>query len=351
MIWQPSSWEDFIRFSMIRNRFLIFCFLLAVGVLRAHADAALLLEEPYGHFGALTPTGHAAIYLTRICAETPTVLRRCQPGELGAVISRYHRIHGRDWVAIPLIPYLYAVEDADHIPESVDARTVALLRNAYREKYLRELAPDQAGREIPDGEWTQLIGSAYDRKLYGFQIVTTPAQDDALIEHLNAGANISHFNILFHNCADFSRTVLNFYYPHLVHRNYIADIGITTPKQVARSLVKYKRHHHRVRFSAFIIPQVPGTLPRSHAADGVAESLLKSKKYVVPLAFLHPWFTAGVAVAYVSDGRFNPAKAARSLDAVTDTLPVSPNRSGTTLTSSSAQHTIETSSASPGQLP
>lgn len=69
---------------------------------------ALLLEEPYGHFGSMNPTGHAAIYLTDVCAETPVSLRRCYPGETGVVISRYHQVDGYDWIAMPLLPYLYA---------------------------------------------------------------------------------------------------------------------------------------------------------------------------------------------------------------------------------------------------
>jgi hypothetical protein len=92
---------------MARNKFWAVCFLILLGATRVHADAALLVEEPYGHFGALNPTGHAAIYLNRICAESPTTLRRCQPGEMGVVISRYNKIAGRDWIAIPLVPYLY----------------------------------------------------------------------------------------------------------------------------------------------------------------------------------------------------------------------------------------------------
>ena len=38
-------------------------FILAIGGVSAHADAALLMEEPYGDFGAFNPTGHAAIVL------------------------------------------------------------------------------------------------------------------------------------------------------------------------------------------------------------------------------------------------------------------------------------------------
>ena len=60
---------------------------------RCHAQAALLMEEPYGFFGTVNPTGHTAIYFERICAETP-VLRRCHTGEIGAVVSRYQGING-----------------------------------------------------------------------------------------------------------------------------------------------------------------------------------------------------------------------------------------------------------------
>ena len=80
------------------------------------AQATLLLEEPYSYDGTFAGTGHAAVYLSRICAASPTELRRCQPGETGVVISRYHRVAGRDWFAIPLIPYLYAVEKPEQIP-------------------------------------------------------------------------------------------------------------------------------------------------------------------------------------------------------------------------------------------
>src|SRR3981189_3390199 len=133
---------------------------LATGGLRARADAALLMEEPYAKFGAFNPTGHAAIYLNHICADSPTRLRPCRTGEPGAVISRYHKIDGYDWLAIPLVPYLYAVERVEHVPSIADAELEASLRDRYRRDHLLALAPPapegkQAG-ETPGGEWTQL---------------------------------------------------------------------------------------------------------------------------------------------------------------------------------------------------
>jgi hypothetical protein len=290
---------------------------------QARADAALLMEEPYGDFGAFNPTGHAAIYLNHICAESPTRLRPCRPGEPGAVISRYHKIDGYDWLAIPLVPYLYAVEHVKDIPATADPALEASLRDHYRRNHLLAYAPDVAiGKRIgeaPEGEWTQLIGASYDRRIYGFQIQTTADEDERFIARYNDISNIGHFNLFFHNCADFSRTLLNIYYPHSVHRNFFVDFGITTPKQIARSLTKYAAHHPELEFSTFQIPQVPGSIHRSHPIDGVLESVVKSKKYVVPLAVLNPELTAGFVVAYLTDGRFKAPK-----DAAVQLVPGDP---------------------------
>ncbi len=287
------------------------------GVAAAHADVAFLMEEPYGGFGSVNPTGHGALYFNHICAESPTRLRMCVPGEPGVVISRYHKVGGYDWIAIPLIPYLYAVERAEDIPQSADAELRERLRDAYRRKHLEKIAPDVITKEgvveTPKGEWTQLAGSSYDRTIYGFQFETAREEDERFVAHYNDRRNVSHFNLFFHNCADFSRVALNSYFPHAVGRSWISDFGLTTPKQVARSLTKYAHKNPQVPFTVFVIPQVPGTISRSHPVDGVVESLVKSKKYVVPLAVFYPEFTAVLGVAYLTEGRFSPPK---------DALPV-----------------------------
>jgi hypothetical protein len=50
---------------------------------RAGASAPLLLEEPYGTLGFFSPTGHVAVYLSGICADSPLALRPRAHGELG----------------------------------------------------------------------------------------------------------------------------------------------------------------------------------------------------------------------------------------------------------------------------
>jgi hypothetical protein len=290
---------------------------LLAGAVTARGDVAFLMEEPYGGFGSVNPTGHGALYFNHICAETPTQLRMCHPGELGAVVSRYHNIKAYDWIAIPVLPYLYAVERKEDVPMLAGPALRSQLRDEYRRKHLQNIASDVVGEDgqlqTPKGDWIQLVGSSYDRKIYGFQIETTAAEDERFIAQYNDHRNISHFNLFFHNCADFSRVALNSYFPHAIRRNYMSDFGLTTPKQVAKSLEKYAKKNPETPFTVFVIPQVQGTIPRSHRIDGVGESLLKSKKYVVPLAVFYPEFTGALGVTYLAQGRFSPPKDAPEL--------------------------------------
>jgi hypothetical protein len=282
-------------------------FFFVAGSLRLSAGVALLVGEPYGKFGALSPLGHAAIYLSGICAETPTFLRICRPGESGTVISRYGGVAGFDWVAIPLLPYLYAVERPEDVPKAADKTVTERLREGYRREHLRELVPDAPRGEMPKGGWIQLVGSAYDRHIYGFALETTPADDERLIQYLNSHRNRRKFNLIWRNCADFARQILNFYYPDAVGRNIIGDLGIMTPKHAAKSLVKYSQRRPNLRFTHFAVAQIPGGRS-STRIRGVSESLIRSKKYVVPLVVFQPWVAASAAMAYLFSGRFDPGR-------------------------------------------
>jgi len=270
----------------------------------SRAQAALLMEEPYGFFGAVNPTGHNAIYFERICAATPVRLRRCGPGELGSVIARYQGIDGYDWVAVPLIPYLYSVEDASEVPTHVDRETVTRLRSLYRETHLNDLgAKLQPGNLFEDG-WTQLVGVAYERRIYAFRFETTPEQDDALIARLNSGPNSTHFNLLFNNCADFARGVLNDYFPRKFRRSIFPDAGMTTPKQIAYKLTRYARKHPETRLTVFEIPQIPGYRRMSHSNKSIDESFVTTI-YAIPIVILNPYLAGGLFVDYLIRGRYH----------------------------------------------
>jgi hypothetical protein len=272
------------------------------------------LGEPYGYDGWLAGTGHAAVYLSHVCATSPIALRLCAPGETGIVISRYSSVAGYDWVAIPLIPYLYGVEKQEDVPLFADAKLVAFLRDRYRRTHLESLAPDLPDSGTPGGGWYELIGASYIRTIYAFDIETSPEQDAMLIRKLNSWPNRQRWNLATSNCADFVREVINFYYPHAVHRSIIGDLGITTPKQSARMLSNYSRHHPELQTSTFVIPQVPGTVPRSRPVHSILECALTAKKYMLPLFMLHPYIAGSLVAGYLVRGHFNPAKNALILD-------------------------------------
>src|SRR6266496_394335 len=284
---------------------IVFCLIALTASLprQLKAQATLLLEEPYSYDGTFAGTGHAAVYLARVCAENPTSLRRCQPGETGVVVSRYHHVGGRDWIAVPLIPYWYAVKDPANVPLSATAKLVEFLRRDY----LQNNMPEEAGDVGPKAPSNQLAGSAYDRTTYGFRFATRPDQDDELIRILNSTPNSEAYALLNRNCADFAKQIINFYYPHAAHRSVIADLGVTTPKQIAKSLVRSAKHHPEMQLTTFVIPQVPGLKP-SKPVHGVVESLVLAKKYVTPVLLFHPFVVGGVEAAYWAGWRFNPGK-------------------------------------------
>jgi hypothetical protein len=320
------------------------------------AQAALLMEEPYGFFGALNPTGHDAIYFARVCAETPVKLRRCQPGEAGAVIARYQGIDGYDWIAIPLIPYLYSVESAAEVPAHVDRATVARLRNHYREAHLETLGDNLPPGGFTRGGWTQLIGAAYERRIYALRFNTTEAQDDALIARMNNTANRTQFNLLYENCADFARVTLNTYFPHTFHRSIFPDAGMTTPKQIAYELARYARKHPETGLTVFAIPQVPGYRHSSHPVKGIDESFVTTF-YAAPIALLNPYLAGCLFVDYAVRGRYRvipkhpPVLSPETLEALSAPLPGQQNAVIAAAPADSSASAEPGASASTGRTP
>ncbi len=301
---------------MGRRSFTAVVFLLLMwSSVQARASATLLLEEPYSVDGTFAGTGHVAVYLDRVCADTPFQLRRCKMGEQGVVLSRYHGIAGYDWFAIPLVPYLYAVEQPEQVPLYADPKLVSFLRDQYRRKHFQQFIPDGADGGVPEGPWVQLVGSSYDRTSYAFEIETSAEKDDELIRNLNARNNVGMYKLLSSNCADFVKGIINFYYPGALHRGIIGDFGVTTPKQIAKCLMRFTKHHAELESAHYVIPQVPGTMKRSKPVRGVVESAFKAKKYMAPLLVWHPAIVACFAAAYFSGSTgFDPGKHALVFD-------------------------------------
>jgi hypothetical protein len=184
------------------------------------------------------------------------------------------------------------VKESEDIPLLADDKLVAFLRDRYRRDHLLSLVPDLPNGGTPDGDWYELLGASYLRTIYAFEIETSVDQDLKFIQMLNGKSNRQRWKLITANCADFAREIIDFYYPHAVHRGIIGDLGVTTPKQLARTLTSHARHHPQLQISRFVIPQVPGTISRSKRLRGVLEVMLTSKKYMLPVFLFHPYACA-----------------------------------------------------------
>jgi hypothetical protein len=278
----------------------------------AYGDTGVILNESLDTSVArITGSGHSAIYLSRVCPDSPVKLRLCRPGEQGSVISNYTTL-GEDqpyeWNIVPLSVFLYGVEDPSNRP-MIGSQTIKhLLEERYREKFLAEYCESKSCRTSDKAEWREMVGATISRSLYIFIVKTSVEQDQALIAEFNSAPNVNHFNGVTRNCADFTRRVLDFYFPGAAKPDYMNDFGMTSPKAIARSFTHYSLKHPEMELSVLHFAQLPGTYKRSSEVRAGTEQLYHSKKLVVPMAVFAPYELGVAAGSYVLTGRFNPLK-------------------------------------------
>ena len=277
----------------------------------AFADAGVILNESLDTSVArITGSGHSDVYLSNICPDdSPVRMRLCRPGEQGSVISNYTTL-GEDqpyeWNIVPLSVYLYGVEDPNDRPLISSREIKTALEERYREKYLASICTTARCRYSNGAEWREMVGATLERSMYVFVVNTTVEQDRALIAEFNSEPNVNHFHGLTRNCADFTRRVMNFYFPKSVRPDYLNDFLITTPKAAAHSLTKYAQKNPELNFRVLHFAQVPGTIKRSSECRNGTEQLYHSKKFLIPLAVFAWQGIPAVAASYIITGRFNP---------------------------------------------
>ena len=277
----------------------------------AFADAGIILNESLDTSVArITGSGHSDVYLSNICPDnSPVKMRLCRPGEQGSVISNYTTL-GEDqpyeWNIVPLSVYLYGVEDPQDRPLISSREIKTALEERYREKYLATVCTDARCRYSSSAEWREMVGATLERSMYVFVVNTSIEQDRAFIAEFNSQPNVNHFHGLTRNCADFTRRVMNFYFPKSVKPDYMNDFLITTPKAVAHSLTKYAQDNPELDFRVLHFAQVPGTIKRSSECRSGTEQFYHSKKLLIPLAVFAWQAVPAVAASYALTGRFNP---------------------------------------------
>ena len=277
---------------------------------RARGDVGIVLDESLdSSIERITGSGHSAVYLSRVCPETPVKLRPCRADEQGSVISTYSSL-GEDqrfeWNAVPLSIYLYGVEDPADRPLFGSRKIKRVLEEQYRAKYLTAYCTSRSCQTSNGAEWREMVGANLFRGIYIFVAETSEEQDRKFIVEFNSLPNVNRFNGVRRNCADFTLHVINSYFPHAATRDYINDFGVTSPKAIARSFTHYALRHPEVRFCILHFAQVPGTVKRSSEVRDGTEQLYHSKKLLVPMALFAEHTLPVMAGFYVLTGRFNP---------------------------------------------
>ena len=278
----------------------------------AWGDVGIVLNESLDtSVDRISGTGHSAVYFSGICPESPVRLRLCRPDENGSVMSNYINI-GEDqpfeWNIVPLNIYLYGVEDPGFRPLFGSFKLKHLLEERYRTKYLAGYCDDQRCSTSYKAEWREMVAATLIRSMYIFVIDTTVEQDKELIAQFNSSPNENHFNGITRNCADFTKRVINTYFPHAASTDYINDFGMTSPKAVARSFVRYAIRNPKSNFRVMHFAQVPGTIKRSNEVRSGTEQLYRSKKLLIPMLVFANYGVPAVAASYLLTGRFNPGR-------------------------------------------
>ena len=286
--------------------------LVCLGNSTALGDVGVVLNESLDTSVArITGSGHTAVYFSRICPASPVKLRLCQPGEQGSVMSNYISL-GEDqpfeWNIVPVNVYLYGVENPRYRPIVGSQKIKHVLEERYRENYLSEYCATESCKTSHKAEWREMVGATLERSMYMFVVNTSVEQDLALIEQFNAEANENHFNGMTRNCADFTRRIINTYFPNATGPDYINDFGMTSPKAIARSFSRYAHRHPDAGFRVLHYAQVPGTIKRSSECRGGTEQLVRSKKLLVPMLIFADHALPFVAASYILTGRFNPQR-------------------------------------------
>jgi len=278
----------------------------------ARADVGVILNDSLDTSVArITGSGHSAVYLSRICPASPVKLRLCAPGEEGSVISNYTTL-GEDqpfeWNVASLSNFIYGVPDPQNRPLFASWKIKHLMEDDYRKTILGDYCASHHCQTSGSAEWREMVGATSERTFYILTVSTTLQQDLDLIAKFNSMPNVNHFNAMRRNCADFTKDVINAYFPHSAHRNIVSDMGMSSPKGIARSFARYADTRPELNYYVMHFAQLPGTIKRSTDPREGMEQLYRSKKIALPLAFgvWYPEVPGGAAGLYFLTGRFNP---------------------------------------------
>jgi hypothetical protein len=299
--------------KMFRRTALLLAALLAsVWVPRARADVGIVLNDSLDTSVArLTGSGHSAVYFSRICPASPIELRLCNPDEQGSVMSNYTSL-GEDepfeWNIAPLSVFAYGVTNSQDRPLFSSAKIKYALEQHYMETVLRDYCTAHSCQTSNKAEWHEMVSATSERTFYILLVSTTVEQDEALIAKFNDRANVNHFNGIARNCADFTKYVIDTYFPHAAHRDVLNDFGMTSPKAIARAFSRYAHRRPNDGYYVIHFAQLPGTIKRSSEPRNGTEQIFRAKRLALPVGYLAWPALPAAATSYYLTGYFSIEK-------------------------------------------
>jgi hypothetical protein len=280
----------------------------------ARADLGIIVADPTDLGSSrYTSAGHSLIYFSGVCPDSPIRARLCRPGEQGSIVTSYPNFREAQpysWNLVPASLYLHGsltpgarlLYGSPYVKQALELHA--------REHLLEPVCRSTACPELPHSYWRDLVAATVDRDIFLYAVHTTPAQDQAAVDWLNHDPNINHYNPITSNCADFAKSLVNAIFPHSVHRDLLNDIGMMTPKAAARSFTSWAVKRPELGFYSLHFAQLPGDVRRSGLARSGTETVIHTKKYLIPAVVLGDWeLPTSIVASYLFTGRFNLYKA------------------------------------------
>jgi hypothetical protein len=283
--------------------------MLAALPLAARADLGVMVADPTNLGSArYTTAGHSLIYLSGVCAASPVRARLCEVGEQGSVVTMYPNFREDkpySWNLVPLSVYLQGLPTpGDRLLYASKAVKEAMEAHA-REGLFREVCAGGQCPTLPHSYWRDMVAATADRDIFLYAVHTSRAQDQMVVDWLNRDVNVNHYNALKHNCADFTRLLVDAIFPSSVHRDVLNDVGMMTPKAAAHSFTVWALKHPELGFYSLHFAQQPGDILRGGLARNGTETVIHMKKYLIPVVVLGDFeLPTSIFAAYILTGRF-----------------------------------------------
>jgi uncharacterized protein YbaA (DUF1428 family) len=275
----------------------------------AQADIGVVIADPTNAgSSAYTHAGHTMVYLSGVCPASPIQARLCRPGEQGSVVTifpNFREDKPYEWNIIPLSLYLEgSLQPGNRLLYGSHAVKAALgdeARTGYFSQVCEHACPAEA-----HSYWRDLVAATIDRDIFIYAVKTTRAQDEAAVRWINAQPNVNHYNGITSNCAMYVQSIVNSIFPHVIHRDFLNDIGLMSPKAAAHSFSRWAQKHPELGFYSMHFAQKPGSIRRSGTASSGTEAAIHIKKYWMSAALIGDHEVAGsFFVAYLLTDRFS----------------------------------------------